>query len=190
MDTQRSPRDKGAGLIVMILVVAFLLSVGILLLFVTGTSSAVAGNVRQQERAFDAAEAGFDAAFEQLNSNIILNQTMGDFSLLYRTTFNGQPGLDDSTPGAAGSQSCGNPNYYKCRTDEELWADVVKDPTHALFVNQPLATDGTMAYTVFLINDEGAPGVTLNDKDCDVVCIGRAGRSTYARIVVSIEIQQ
>jgi hypothetical protein len=177
-------RERGAGLIVMIIVIAFLMSVGILLLFVTGTGSAAAGNVRQQGRAFDAAEAGFDAVFEQLNANIILNQTLADFSLLYRTTFDGQPGLDDPAASPA------NPNYYMRRTDEELWQDVVKNPANAIFVNQPLATDGSLAYTVFLINDEAAPGITLNDRDCDVVCIGRAGRDTYARIVVKIEIQQ
>jgi len=184
MKTQMSPRERGVGLIIMIIVIAFLLSVGILLLFVTGTGSAVAGNVRQQERALDAAEAGFDATFEQLNSNIILNQTISDFTLLYRTIFNGQPGLDDSSPNPA------NPNYYMRLTDEELWADVVKDPTNAIFVNQPLTTDSSMAYTVFLINDEGAPGVTINDRDCDIICLGRAGRNTYARIIVKIEIQQ
>jgi len=184
MKKQPSPGERGVGLIVMIIVIAFMLSVGILLLFVTGTGSAVAGNVRQQSRAFDAAEAGFDAAFEQLNTNIIMNQTLADFSLLYRTTFNGQPGLDDPNPNPI------NPNYYMRRTDEELWADVVKDPTNAIFVNQPLTTDNSMAYTVFLINDEAVPGVVLNDRDCDVVCLGRAGRNTYARIVVKIEIQQ
>lgn len=181
MTTQRLPRDRGAGLIVVIIVTSFLLSVGMLLLFVTGTGSAVAGNVRQQARAFEAAEAGFDAAFEQLNANI---QSISDFAMLYRTTFNGQPGLDDSTPNPA------NPNYYMRRTDEELWADIVSDPTNAVFVNQLLTTDPSLAYTVFLINDEGAPGVTPNDRDCDVICLGRAGRDVYARIVVRIEIQQ
>jgi hypothetical protein len=184
MKTQVSSRERGVGLMVMIIVIAFLLSVGILLLYVTGTGSAVAGNVRQQERAFDAAEAGFDATFEQLNTNIILNQTITDFALLYRTTFNGQPGLDDSSPNPP------NPNYYMRRTDEELWTDVVNDPTNAIFVNQPLTTDPSMAYTVFLINDEGAPGVTPNDRDCDIICLGRVGRNTYSRIVIKIEIQQ
>ena len=125
MNTLRSSKERGAGLIVMIIVTAFLLGVGILLLFVTGTGSAVAGNVRQQSRAFDAAEAGFDAAFEQLNANIIQNQTLTDFGLLYRTTFNGQPGLDDPSPNPA------NPNYYMRRTDEELWADLAADPAAA-----------------------------------------------------------
>lgn len=184
MNTPISPRERGVGLIVMIIVISFLLGVGILLLFVTGTGTAVAANVRQQERAFDAAEAGFDATFEQLNQNIIINQTVTDFALMYRTKFNGQPGLDDSSPNPA------NPNYYMRRTDEELWNDVVKDPTNAIFVNQPLATDASLAYTVFLINDEGASGVSPNDRDCDVICLGRAGRNTFARIVVKIEIQQ
>lgn len=184
MKTQISPRERGAGLIVMIIVIAFLMSVGVLLLFVTGTGSAAAGNVRQQERALNAAEAGFDAAFEQLNQNIILNQTISDFALLYRTTYQGQPGLDDSSPNPA------NPNYYMRHTDEELWSDIVSDPTNAIFVNQPLTTDASLAYTVFVINDEGAPGVIPNDRDCDIICLGRAGRNTYSRIVVKIEIQQ
>jgi len=184
MRAQKSLKERGAGLIIMIIVIAFLLSVGILLLFVTGTGSAVAANVRQQERAFDAAEAGFDATFELLNANIIVNQTVTDFVLMYRTTFGGNPGLDDSSPNPA------NPNYYMRRTDAELWSDIVADPTNAIFVNQTLATDSSLAYTVFLINDEAAPGVTPNDLDCDVICLGRAGRNTYARVVIKIEIQQ
>jgi hypothetical protein len=184
MKIRTARRERGAGLIVMIIVIAFLMSVGVLLLFVTGTGSVVAGNVRQQGRAFEAAEAGFDAAFEQLNSSLVLNQTLTDFALLYRTNFNGQPGLDDPNPNPV------NPNYYMRRTDEELWADIVADPTNAIFVNQPLATDASLAYTVFLINDEAVPGVVLNDRDCDVVCLGRAGRDTYARIVVKVEVQQ
>jgi len=32
--------------------------------------------------------------------------------------------------------------------------------------------------------------MVLNDRDCDVVCLGRAGRNTFARIVVKVEVQQ
>jgi hypothetical protein len=181
MDKKRmTRRDRGAGLIIMIIVVAFLLSVGILLLFVTGTGSAVATNVRQQERAFSAAEAGFDATFESLNTGIVISKSVTDFSTMYRTTFGGQPGLDDPA----------SPNYFRRRTDDELWADVVSDPTNAVFVNQPLSTDSSLTYTVFLVNDEAVAGVTANDMDCLVICLGRAGRNTYARIEVTIEIHQ
>jgi hypothetical protein len=179
MRHQRARSDRGAGLIIMIIVVAFLLSVGILLLYVTGTGSSVAGNVRSQERAFDAAEAGFDALFQGLNASIN-GGGMTDFSTMYRTTFGGQPGLDDPA-----SQS-----YFRRRTDDELWVDVASDPTNAVFVNQTLTTDSSLAYTVFLIDDEAITGVTPNDRNCLVICLGRAGRNTYARIEVTIEIHQ
>jgi hypothetical protein len=162
----------------MIIVIAFLLSVGILLMYVTGTGSSVAGNVRAQERAFDAAEAGFDALWQATNASLT-GGAMADFASLYRTQFNGQPGLDD--PASA--------NYFRTRTDDELWTDIVKDPTNATYVNQALPNDSSLSYSVFLINDEAMFGVPTNDMDCLVVCIGRAGRNTYARIEVAIEIQ-
>jgi len=180
MDKKMTRKDRGAGLIIMIIVVAFLLSVGILLLFVTGTGSVVAGNIRQQERAFSAAEAGFDATFQSLNTGIVINQTVTDFASMYRTTLGGQPGLDDPA----------SPNYFRRRTDSEIWADVVSDPTNAVYVNQPLTTDSSLTYTVFLVNDEAVVGVSPNDMDCLIICLGRAGRNTFARIEVTIEIHQ
>lgn len=171
-------RDRGVGLIIMIIVVAFLLSVGILLLYVTGTGSSVAGNVRSQERAFSAAEAGFDATFQGLNASVT-GGSISDFASMYRTTFGGQVGLDDPA----------STNYFRRRTDAELWADVVSHPTNAVFVNQTLTTDTSLAYTVFLINDEAITGVTPDNEDCLIICIGRAGK-TYARLEITIEIHQ
>jgi hypothetical protein len=180
MKKTRYRKVRGAGIIVLIMVLAFLLAVGILLIFITGTGSEVAGNIRQQERAFNVAEAGFDAAWQALNSNII-GGAYPDFSNLYRTTYNGQPGLDDPA----------SPNYFRMRTDEELVTDVISNhtPTDALFVDVPLANDNSLSYTVFIINDEAMFGVTPNDRDCILVCIGRAGGNTYARIEVVLEIQ-
>ncbi|MDH7511851.1 MAG: hypothetical protein QHH14_02765 [Clostridiales bacterium] len=183
MDIRRKRQERGAGIIVLIMVVAFLLTVGIMLLYITGTGPEVAGNVRLQERAFNAAEAGFDAVWRVLNESI-LNGTITDFSGQYRTTYNGQPVLDIPP-----TDSLDNPYYFRMLTDGELVADMERDPSNILFLNQPLSNDTSLSYTVFLINDE-AGGITPNDRDCLVVCIGRAARNTYARIEVMIEIQE
>ncbi len=183
MGRREMNKDRGAAIIVLIMVIAFLMTVGILLLFVTGTGPEVAGNVRLQERAFNAAEAGFDAVWRLLNETI-LSGAMVDFSGQYRTTYNGQP--LDIPP----TESQPNPYYFRLLTDEQLVKDFENDPTNVIFLNQPLANDLSLSYTVFLINDEAAPGVTPNDRDCIVVCIGRAARNTYARIEVVIEIQE
>ena len=173
-------KDRGSGLIVLIIVIAFLLAVGILLLFVTGTGPEVAANVRLQERAFNAAEAGFDEVWRVLNDSLISGTWM-DFGSQYRTTFQGQVGLDDPR----------SDNYFRKRTDEELVADMTSDPTNVLCggPNQPLPNDSSLSFTVFLIDDEALTGATPNDRDCIVVCIGRAGRDTYCRIEVVVEIQ-
>ncbi len=183
MDKRKTRKDRGAGLIILIMVIAFLLTVGILLLYVTGTGPEVAGNVRMQERAFNAAEAGFDAAWRVLNENII-EGVITDFSTQYRTTYNGQPVLDIPP-----TESLDNPYYFRMLTDEELVSEFERDPTNIVFLNQTLPNDPSLSYTVFLIDDE-AGGVIPNDRDCLVVCIGRAGRNTYARIEVMIEIQE
>jgi hypothetical protein len=181
MSRTQSGKERGAGLIVLIIVIAFLLAVGILLLFVTGTGPAVAANVRLQEQAFNAAESGFDEVWRVLNESLT-GGSITDFTTLYRTNFGGQPGLDDPI----------SVNYFRRLTDAELVADVVSDhgPSNpALFLDQPLPNDNSLTYTVFLINDEAMAGVPPNDMDCLVVCIGRAGQDTYARIEVVIEIQ-
>lgn len=184
MKNQGMRKDRGAGLIILIIVLAFLLGVGILLIFITGTGSQVAGNVRLQERAFNAAEAGFDAVFRLLNDNII-GGTISDFSAQYRTDFGGSANVLD-VPFL--SYDVPNPLYFRRLTDEELWEDVKADTANAIFIDQPLPNDDSLRYTVFLINDE-APGTTPNDRDCLIVCIGKAGENTYARIEILIEIQ-
>ncbi|MCK7499628.1 MAG: pilus assembly PilX N-terminal domain-containing protein [Comamonadaceae bacterium] len=64
---QDNRRERGSGLIVVIMVVAFMLAVGMLLLTVTGTSPKASDSLRLQGLAFDAAEAGFNAAWAVLN---------------------------------------------------------------------------------------------------------------------------
>jgi hypothetical protein len=176
-------KDRGVGIIILILVIAFLLAVGIILLFVTGTGPEVAGNIRLQERAFNAAEAGFDEVWRVLNENVQSGAIL-DFSSLYRTDFDGHANVLDDP----GTEATPNPYYFRKLTDEELLTDVIKNPTNALFVDQPLPDDNSLTYTVFLINNE-ATGVVQNDRNCIVVCIGRAGRNTYSRLEILIEIQ-
>src|SRR4030065_1235072 len=71
MNRHRTGKDRGATLIILIIVIAFLLAVGILVLYITGTGPEVAGNMRLQEQAFNAAEAGFDNAWTQIEGSYV-----------------------------------------------------------------------------------------------------------------------
>jgi hypothetical protein len=173
-------RERGSALIVVIMIVAFMLAVGMLLLSVTGTSPQVSESLRVQGMAFDAAEAGFNAAWVVLNDNF-LNRLTTSFGGQYRTNFGGAPGLDDPT----------SPSYFRSLTDEQIVADIAADNTAAnpaLFSSEPLATDPRCSFTVFLINDEAPGTIVADDKDCILVCIGRGPRNTYKRLEIVIEV--
>lgn len=168
---------KGVVLIVVIMVLTFLLTVGIMLVTVTGTGPKVAGNVRLQLQAFNAAEAGVDVAWRQI-SEYIINEVWDDFTGQYRTTFNNQPGLDDPS----------SQNYFRRLTNQQLVEDVLNNPDNFIFASQPLPYDNKLNYTVFLINDEGGGG-TRDDEDGLLVCIGQGPLNTYTRLEIEIEIQ-
>ena len=170
-------RERGASLIVVIMIVAFMLAVGMLLLTVTGTSPKASESMRLQGMAFDAAEAGFNAAWVILNNNFI-NKIYSSFNGQYRTNFAGAAGLDDPM----------SPNYFRGLTDEQIVADVAADPTNALFNSEPLASDPRCTFTVFLINDEAPGTIAADDRDCILVCIGRGPRNTYKRLEIVIEV--
>jgi hypothetical protein len=173
-------REGGSGLIVIIMIVAFMLAVGMLLLTVTSTSPKAADSMRLQGMAFDAAEAGFNAAWVILNDNF-LNKVSSSFNAQYRVNFGGVPGLDDPT----------SPNYFRSLTDDQLVADIAADNTvanPALFSSEPLAGDPRCAFTVFLINDEAPGTITVDDRDCILVCIGRGPRNTFKRLEIVIEV--
>jgi hypothetical protein len=184
MKREKIRKDRGVGLLVLIIVIAFLLSVGLLLLFVTGTGPEVASNVRLQERAFDAAEAGFDEAWRGIN-DLIISGTWTDFSDHYRKKYSTYGDVLDYP----GTNSTPNPYFFRSLTDEELVADMISDNTNVLIPYTQLPNDSSLGYVVFLIDDENITGATVNDRDCIIVCIGRAGQNTYARIEVTIEIQ-
>ena len=170
-------RERGSGLIVIIMIVAFMLAVGMLLLTITGTSPKVSDSMRLQGMAFDSAEAGFNAAWVVLNANF-LNRVSSSFNGQYRTTFGGSPGLDDPL----------SPSYFRGLTDEQIVADIAADPTNVIFNAEPLATDPRCTFTGFFINDEAPGTIAADDNDCILVCIGRGPRNTYKRLEIVIEV--
>ena len=172
-------QQRGSGLIVIIMIVAFMLAVGMLLLTITGTSPKISDSMRIQGMAFDAAEAGFNAAWAALN-DAFTNKVYTSFAGQYRSNFGGTPGLDDPL----------STSYFRGLTDEQIVADVNADLTNAIFHSEVLATDPRCTYTVFLINDEAPNTMTPNDNDCILVCIGRGPRDTYKRLEIVIEVSQ
>jgi hypothetical protein len=172
-------RERGSGLIVIIMIVAFMLAVGMLLLTVTGTSPKVSDSMRLQGMAFDAAEAGFNQAWLALN-DAFSNKVFTSFAGQYRSNFGGSPGLDDPA----------SPSYFRGLTDEQIVADVAADPTDAIFNSEVLVTDPRCTYTVFLVNDEAPNTIIPNDNDCILVCIGRGPKNTYKRLEILIECPQ
>ncbi len=188
--TDDSDTEKGAGLIVVILVMAFLVSVGIALITVTGTGSRVAGNIRTQQEAFNAAEAGFDAAWIAVEDQF-LNGAW--------TSFEGNTLVDPT-----GIDIPLDVNYFRRLTDQEVFdlldadGDGTPDYGNIVFFKQeyvPLSGGGTdprYTYTAFLIDDE-AGGGTPDPFDVLLVCIGTAGTGssmTTSRIEVELAVQQ
>jgi len=170
-------RERGSGLIVVIMIVAFMLAIGMLLLTVTGASPKASDSMRLQGMAFDAAEAGFNSAWIVLN-DAFLNKVYSSFNGHYRTQFGGAEGLDDPL----------SPSYFRSLTDAQIVADIAADPTNAIFNSEVLATDPRCAYTVFLVNDEAPGTIAADDNDCILVCIGRGPRNTYKRLEIVIEV--
>jgi hypothetical protein len=179
---------SGFALIVVILVLAFLLSVGIGLLSITSAGPKLAGNVRSQEQALNAAEAGFDLAWAQLEFA---------FSNGEIASFDGQYLKDP-----AGIDLPADVNYFRKLTDSELLnlldadKDGVADYPNVLFFRdtfQPLGSiqDPLLTYTIFLIDDE-AGGGTLDNTDALMVCIGTAGSGpslTTSRLEIVIAVE-
>lgn len=156
-------------MIVLVIVTAFLLAVGILVLYVTGTGPQVAGNLRLQEQAFNAAEAGFDNAWSALESYFIASG-WENFDGHYVT----QP---------TGIDLPADVNYFRKKTDQELLTmldqdgDGNADDPNVVFYRIPYVLnpsgglDPRYTYTAFLIDDE-AGGGTPDAYDTLLICIG------------------
>lgn len=161
-------REKGMALIIVVIVLAFLQVIGLVLIQVTGTGPKVAGNIRTQQQAYNAAEAGFDVAWVEIEEFFGLGE-WSHFDGHYLT----QPS------GIADPQS---DDYFRRKTDLELlnlidsdW-DGIPDVSTVIFCRQlyiqtPDGMDNRYRYTVFLIDDEAGGGIS-DPTDAILVCIG------------------
>jgi PilX N-terminal len=176
-------QERGVGLIIVIIVTAFLLVVGLMLAMITGLGTSVASNVRLQEQAFNAAEGGFNAAWSQIEEFLIAGGW---------TNFDGNC-LD--TP--ANVAVPGDPAYFRKTTDEEFLNLLTATTNGVIFYKVPYAPaqgggmDQRYTYTVFLVEDDGG-GPTPDPTDAILVCIGavQSGDNiTTARIEVGLAMQ-
>jgi hypothetical protein len=183
MNRQRTGEQRGATLIILIMVIAFLLAIGMLVLHITGTGPEVAGNIRLQEQAFNAAEAGFDSAWTQIEGSFV-GAGWTNFDGHYITT---PAGINDPL----------DANYFRKLTDEEILAATgASDPNmifyQVLYVTTQSGTlDARYTYTAFLIDDE-AGGGDPDPFDALLICIGtvQAGDSvTTARLEIGLGVQ-
>jgi len=164
-------KRRGVSLIIVIMVMAFLFSVGLLLLSITGTGPHIAGNVRFYQEAFNAAEAGFDSTWALLNENF----ASGGWVSFAGHYLEDPPGIDNPDKE--------NLFYFKRLTDEEILDYLDKDRNgqseynNVLFFNHPYVPAGSersglqYSFTCFLINDEKG-GLTEDHSDALLVCIG------------------
>jgi hypothetical protein len=179
---------EGVGLLIVILVLAFMLTAGLAVIAVTSAGPEVAGNIRAQEQAFNAAEAGFDAAWVAVE-DFFANEEWVSFEDGYLREPYGIDIPQDS-------------NYFRRNTDLELLAlldsdgDGTPDVGKVLFFKEPLRRpDGTQdpdfTYTAFLIDDRAVGGVT-NPLEALLVCIGVFGKGanlSTARIEVELAVE-
>lgn len=181
-------REKGMGLVIVILVMVFLSTIGLALVATTATGPAVAANVRTQQEAFNAAEAGFDAAWINIQ---------GYFSGGGWTSFENHY-LKDPT----GIDLPGDSNYFRSLTDEELLNTVgdfdagTTGYDNVIFYKQTYipakggGLDPKYTYSAFLIDDEWGAG-TSDHNDVILVCIGvvqKGGRLTTTRLEIELAI--
>ena len=188
MKREHKRHEQGIGLVIVIMVLAFLLTVGMLLIAIVDTGNQVAGNVRWQQKAFNVAEAGFDAAWLAIE-NAFISSGWTSFDTHY---------LQEP----AGIDLPLDTNYFRRLTNMEL-LDLIGDfqngtPDYAniLYYKQEYVPDGSgfdprFTYTVFLIDDE-AGGATPDAFDAMLVCIGvvQMGSQTItARLEIELGIE-
>lgn len=176
--------ERGAGLFIVILVAAALAALGLSLLTLTSTGTKMAGGLRTQEEAFNAAEAGFDMARAAIEDNFA-SAAWSDFA---GRTLKLPAGID--VPFLLGLASA---TYFRRLTDEQLLNlfdvldDGTPDVTPLLAFRRTFAQDGAgatdtrLVYTAFLIDDEAGGGIT-DPGDVLLVVIGevRQGGRTLA----------
>jgi len=169
---RKAGREKGVALIIVIIVLAFMFTVGLALLSVTRSGPSVAANMRWHQMAFNAAEAGIDSALKYISEN------MADFYGQYRTTYGGSPGLDDPA----------SPSFFRKLTDEQILADIAANPDNYIYSNVAMPDDNNFTYTAFVVDDDGG-GPTPDTMDAILVCIGHGPQNTFVRLELTIAFQ-
>jgi hypothetical protein len=155
--------ERGSSLIVVILVVAFMLAVGVAVLTITGMAPKVSGSVREQEEAFNSAEAGFDAARLAIERALL----DGTWANLQDNCLRTPVGIDLPL----------DANYFRRQSDLALVQTLAEGTTGVLYKDRPFLKtaagddDMTRTYTVFLIDDEAGAAIP-DPTDVLLVCIG------------------
>ncbi|MGB9906703.1 MAG: pilus assembly PilX family protein [Candidatus Saccharicenans sp.] len=192
---KRQPR--GSGLIAVILVLAFMLTVGVAVLTVTSSGPKVSASMRYQEEAFNAAEAGFDAARMTMEDSIA-SGTWGSFGDHYLKS---PDGID--IPFQNMNLATPNLTYFRRLTDEQILQLLdqngdgqADNPLQVIFFEEPFVydrsgnLDGRYRYTVFIIDDEAGFNTT-DPSDFLMVCIGvvRSGPNVSDRILATCRLE-
>ena len=179
---------KGMALIIVILILAFLQVVGLVLLTVTSIGPRVAGNIRRQQQAYNAAEAGFDITWTTIEESFA-NGSWPRFEGHYFTEITG---IDDPLSN----------NYFRKLTDLELLdlidpdGDGVANVGFIIYYREPYIQQGgsfdlRYTYTAFLIDDEAGSGAP-DPADALLVCIGISGTGSNiitSRLEIELAIQ-
>jgi hypothetical protein len=147
---------------------AFMLAVGVAILTITGVAPKVSGSVRDQEEAFNTAEAGFEAARLTIERGLL----DGTWANLQDNCLRTPTGIDLPLEAA----------YFRRQSDLALTQALSEGTTGVMFKDHPFLKtqsgqdDLTRTYTVFLIDDEAGGGIT-DPNDILLICIGviRAG---------------
>lgn len=184
-------KRRGVTLIIVILILTFLLTIGLMLITVTTTGKRVSANIRSQDQAFNAAEAGFDTGWIAVE-NSFADNAWTSFEGHYLTQ---PPGIDLPS----------SDNYFRRLTDNQILnlldsdGDGTVDYDNVIFYRQPFSHDengnfdSRFTYTVFLIDDE-AGGLSTDPSDALMVCIGTAGtgeemNTVRLEIELAVELQ-
>lgn len=182
-------KKKGSALVVVLLVLAFLQIVGIVLITVTSTGPKVAENMRAQQQASNAAEAGFDAVWASIEEL---------FALGTWVNFDGHYLLEPT--GIDNPQSS---HYFRKLTDAEILSLIDPDGDKTPNLNNVYcfrqsfiqkadnSADTRFSFTAFFIDDEAGGGVS-DPEDAILVCIGvvEMGKNiTTTRIEVEVVLE-
>ncbi|HPU93528.1 MAG TPA: hypothetical protein PKU99_05235 [Candidatus Saccharicenans sp.] len=180
----------GSGMMVVILVLAFMLTVGVAVLAITTSGPKVSASMRYQEEAFNVAEAGFEAARIRLSE-----EGWSDFGDLYLKGLT-TGGID--VPFIGNDPNTPNPGYFRSMTDEQILSLIDKDHDgQFVFFEEPYAYDQTGAvqtndrFTVFLIDKGAGSGSASDPLSALMVCIGvvRSGPNASDKILATSRLE-